>query len=248
MAGTQWFLFKNGTCATNHFESGGFLKSDPGVSHPDIELQFIPVVMREAGKSEMIQHGYQVNCLDDLVSGRFTLPRGLRYKRMNRTSRLTFTRWAAMLLRRYWRHRFIRQALTKLFVPCCWTVEFPLPRQVFPFQAAVSVTLFVISFQLCVEILQPSSRGFVKLRSRDPLTHPVIQPNYLTHDSDRQLMRTCVRIARHVLSQKAFEPYRGKELRPGLWWKTCNGSLCKDVLGFITFSSFQHFQKIVRNF
>ena len=73
MAGTQWFLFKNGTCATNHFESGGFLKSDPGVSHPDIELQFIPVVMREAGKSEMIQHGYQVNCLHDLVSGRETL-------------------------------------------------------------------------------------------------------------------------------------------------------------------------------
>lgn len=62
MAGTQWFLFKYGTCATNHFESGGFVKSDPGVSHPDIELQFIPVVLREAGESEMIQHGYQVNC------------------------------------------------------------------------------------------------------------------------------------------------------------------------------------------
>ena len=92
-----------------------------------------------------------------------------------------------------------------------------------------------ISFQLCVEILRPSSRGFVKLRSRDPLTHPVIQPNYLTRDSDRRLMRTCVRIARHVLSQKAFEPYRGKELRPGLWWKTCNGLFCKDMLGFIIY-------------
>lgn len=65
-------------------------------------------------------------------------------------------------------------------------------------------------------MLRPSSRGFVKLRSRDPLTHPVIQPNYLTRESDRRLVRTCVRIARDVLSQKAFEPYRGKELRPGL--------------------------------
>jgi len=75
MAGTQWFLFKNGTCATNHFESGGFVKSDPGVSHPDIELQFVPVVMREAGESELIQHGYQVNCLlrPCLQGGRETL-------------------------------------------------------------------------------------------------------------------------------------------------------------------------------
>ena len=62
MAGAQWFLFKNGTCATNHFESCGFVKSDPGVAHPDIEIQFIPVVMKEAGESEIIQHGYQVNC------------------------------------------------------------------------------------------------------------------------------------------------------------------------------------------
>ena len=62
MAGAQWFLFKNGTCATNHFESCGFVKSDPCVAHPDIEIQFIPVVMKEAGESEIIQHGYQVNC------------------------------------------------------------------------------------------------------------------------------------------------------------------------------------------
>ena len=62
MAGTQWFLFKSGTCASNHFESCGFVKSDPGVPHPDIELQFVPVVMREAGTSQIIQHGYQVLC------------------------------------------------------------------------------------------------------------------------------------------------------------------------------------------
>ena len=60
LVGTQWFLFKSGTCATNHFESGGFVKSDPDVLHPDIETQFVPFVMREAGTSQ-IQHGYQVN-------------------------------------------------------------------------------------------------------------------------------------------------------------------------------------------
>ena len=59
-AGLQWFLFKNGVCASNHFESGGFVKSDPSVSHPDIQMQFVPTAMKEAGSSEIIQHGYQV--------------------------------------------------------------------------------------------------------------------------------------------------------------------------------------------
>lgn len=58
--GLQWFLFKNGVCASNHFESGGFVKSDPSVSHPDIQMQFVPTAMKEAGSSEIIQHGYQV--------------------------------------------------------------------------------------------------------------------------------------------------------------------------------------------
>ena len=233
MAGTQWFLFKNGTCATNHFESGGFLKSDPGVSHPDIELQFIPVVMREAGKSEMIQHGYQVNCLHDLVSGRETLQDypskrvTLQKNKLNLAPNICKVAWDAT--NEVLEAPFYSASSDKTSGPLLLDNEFPLPRQLFPFQAAVSVTPYVISFQLCVEILQPSSRGFVKLRSSDPLTHPVIQPNYLTRDSDLRLMRTCVRIARHVLSQKAFEPYRGKELRPGLWWKTCNGLFRKDV-------------------
>jgi len=79
LAGAQWFLFKNGTCATNHFESGGFVKSDPGVSHPDIALQFVPVVMREAGESDLIQHGYQVHCplRPCLQGGRVSLLLGL---------------------------------------------------------------------------------------------------------------------------------------------------------------------------
>ena len=59
-AGLQWFLFKNGVCASNHFESGGFVKSDPSVSHPDIQMQFVPTAMKEAGSSEIIQHEYQV--------------------------------------------------------------------------------------------------------------------------------------------------------------------------------------------
>ena len=107
-----------------------------------------------------------------------------------------------------------------------------------PFQEPVSVTVLFcfVLFQLCAEILRPRSRGFVKLRSRDPLTHPIIQPNYLARDSDRRLMRSCVQIARHVLNQKAFEPYRKKELKPGLW-KIVNIWLfgCADLGQWISF-------------
>jgi choline dehydrogenase len=30
-AGLEWFLFQSGVCSSNHFESGGFIRSDKGV-------------------------------------------------------------------------------------------------------------------------------------------------------------------------------------------------------------------------
>ena len=38
-----------------------------------------------------------------------------------------------------------------------------------------------------------------------------MQPNYLGKEYDRQLMLECVRIAREMFAQKAFEPYAGKK-------------------------------------
>ncbi len=63
--------------------------------------------------------------------------------------------------------------------------------------------------------LRPESRGWLKLRSDDPLAHPVIQPNYLEQEYDRKLMLECVRIARRIFAQEAFMPYVGDELYPG---------------------------------
>ncbi len=44
-AGLEWFLFKSGVCASNHFESGGFIRSDKGVQHPDIQYHFMPAAV-----------------------------------------------------------------------------------------------------------------------------------------------------------------------------------------------------------
>ncbi len=63
--------------------------------------------------------------------------------------------------------------------------------------------------------LRPQSRGFVTLRSADPLAPPMIQPNYLSVPDDRRVLRQGVRIAREIFRQKAFDAYRGAERMPG---------------------------------
>lgn len=52
--------------------------------------------------------------------------------------------------------------------------------------------------------------------SANPFKHPQIYPNYLTTEQDRFEMRECVRAARRVFSQSAFDEYRGEEIAPGV--------------------------------
>ncbi|MDX1556146.1 MAG: GMC oxidoreductase, partial [Xanthomonadales bacterium] len=63
--------------------------------------------------------------------------------------------------------------------------------------------------------LRPRSRGTIRLKSSDPTEAPAIQPNYLSADYDRRMMLECVRVARAIFSQPAFEPHRGQEILPG---------------------------------
>jgi choline dehydrogenase len=63
--------------------------------------------------------------------------------------------------------------------------------------------------------LRPESRGYISIKSADPFSAPVIQPNYLEAEEDRRALREGVRQARDVFAQKAFDPYRGPELMPG---------------------------------
>jgi len=63
--------------------------------------------------------------------------------------------------------------------------------------------------------LRPESRGYISIKSADPLAAPVIQPNYLEAEEDRRALREGVKRAREVFAQAAFDPYRGPELMPG---------------------------------
>jgi choline dehydrogenase len=63
--------------------------------------------------------------------------------------------------------------------------------------------------------LRPQSRGYIAIKSADPLVAPIIQPNYLEAEEDRRAMREGTKIARELFAQAAFDPYRGPELMPG---------------------------------
>jgi choline dehydrogenase len=58
--GLQWLLFRSGPGSTNHFESGGFIRSNDEVAYPNLMFHFLPVAIRYDGTAPQ-GHGYQVH-------------------------------------------------------------------------------------------------------------------------------------------------------------------------------------------
>jgi choline dehydrogenase len=127
LIGTRWLLFKDGLGATNHFETGGFIRSRPDVPYPDIQYHFLPLAVTYDGSSLAQEHGFQAH----------------------------------------------------------------------------------------VGSMRSKSRGWVRLASADPFAKPRIRFNYMSHPDDIAEFRACVRLTREVFAQKAFDPYRGREIQPG---------------------------------
>jgi choline dehydrogenase-like flavoprotein len=63
--------------------------------------------------------------------------------------------------------------------------------------------------------LQPTSRGTIRLRTTAPDAAPVIAPNYLGTDEDRQVAADAIRVTRRLMKQKALAPYHPDEYLPG---------------------------------
>lgn len=59
--GAEWFFFKSGLGATNHFESCAFIRSRAGLKSPDIQYHFLPAAMRYDGTPSIKGHGFQVH-------------------------------------------------------------------------------------------------------------------------------------------------------------------------------------------
>jgi len=56
----RWFFFRSGAGATNHFEAGGFIRSNEDVEYPNLMFHFLPIAIRYDG-SRPQGHGYQVH-------------------------------------------------------------------------------------------------------------------------------------------------------------------------------------------
>jgi choline dehydrogenase len=127
LIGAKWLFLRSGDGATNHFEGGGFARSNEDVAYPNLMFHFLPIAIRYDGSAPAGGHGYQVH----------------------------------------------------------------------------------------IGPMYSDSRGSVKITSLDPTVHPALRFNYLSTDQDRREWVEAVRVARHILSQAAFDPYSGGELSPG---------------------------------
>jgi choline dehydrogenase len=59
--GARWLFARSGPGATNHFEAGGFVRSNDDVAYPNLMFHFLPLAVRYDGSSPAAEHGYQVH-------------------------------------------------------------------------------------------------------------------------------------------------------------------------------------------
>jgi choline dehydrogenase len=69
-------------------------------------------------------------------------------------------------------------------------------------------------FQVHVGHNKPTSRGHVRVTSKNIKKHPDILFNYLETEEDKQGFRDCVRLTREIMSQAAMSRYRGEVIQP----------------------------------
>ena len=64
--GVKWLLTRTGSCATTHLEAGGFIRSNEGLSHPDLQFHFVPLAYNDLGRVTVQRKTYEVSVGVDL--------------------------------------------------------------------------------------------------------------------------------------------------------------------------------------
>ncbi|MDQ3616762.1 MAG: choline dehydrogenase [Actinomycetota bacterium] len=59
--GAEWMFLRRGVGASNHFEAGGFARSNDRVDYPNLMFHFLPIAIRYDGSRPAAEHGYQVH-------------------------------------------------------------------------------------------------------------------------------------------------------------------------------------------
>lgn len=82
------------------------------------------------------------------------------------------------------------------------------PPAEYPFEGPFSIFVPIL--------IQPQSRGEVKLRSSNPRDKPIIDPKYLSADIDLQTYLRGIEICREIANTKAFADFNKGEVTPGI--------------------------------
>ncbi len=61
MAGVQWLFTRKGTCASNHFDVVGCIRSAAGVEYPDLQLAISPIAVDDVTWAPLQQHAFQIH-------------------------------------------------------------------------------------------------------------------------------------------------------------------------------------------
>ncbi len=59
--GYEWLFKRSGVGASNHFEAGGFIRSNDEVEYPNLMFHFLPIAIRYDGSQPASEHGYQLH-------------------------------------------------------------------------------------------------------------------------------------------------------------------------------------------
>ncbi|MGO1973609.1 MAG: choline dehydrogenase [Propionibacteriaceae bacterium] len=59
--GAEWLFLRSGVGSSNHFEAGGFIRSNDQVTYPNQMFHFLPIAVRYDGSQTAAEHGYQVH-------------------------------------------------------------------------------------------------------------------------------------------------------------------------------------------
>jgi choline dehydrogenase len=76
------------------------------------------------------------------------------------------------------------------------------------------------AFTASVCNLNPTSRGFVRIRSPRLQDAPRIQANYLSTPEDRQVAADSLRLTRRIAAMPALARYRPQEVKPGVQFQS----------------------------
>ena len=175
-----------------------------------LEKHRIPVVHELAGVGENLQDHLQARVIyqcskpittnDDLASFWRTIGMGIDY---------VFTRDGPMAVGINQGGIFARA------LPDATTPDVQFHIATLSSDMAGSPTHTFSGFTMSVCQLRPQSRGWVRIRSADPLAAPAMQPNYLSTADDRANLIAGIRLARRIAESRALRPYVKAEYRPG---------------------------------